>query len=128
MAKLNGNDLIIAHVAEGTVHPFAASKSCEIETDCEPVEISSPSSGVYRSYVAGRKVWMVRLNYLVDSTGYAVLNTKNVGNTYRLKCYVRNNSVVDKIEGDAILTSCVVSAIRGNLIIGSWTFQGSGDI
>lgn len=126
--KLKGNDVLIGQVVNGTVYPLLASNSCDIELNCEAKEVSSPSSAVYRSYVAGRKTWTVRIAYLVNTDGFAVLNLKNIGTTYRIKCYVRNNATIDSFEGDAILTQAKITATRGNLVTGSWVFQGSGNI
>lgn len=128
MEKLKGNDIIIGNMVNGEVYPFAASTTCDIELNCDVKEVSSPSSGAYRSYIPGRKMWTVRLGYLVNTSGFAVLNLKNIGNTYHIKCYVRNNPVIDQFEGDAVLTQARITATKGNLVTGSWVFQGSGNI
>ena len=129
MAHILGNDLIIA-IATGSATPtaIASSKSCEIDLNCELKEISSPTSSVYRTYTPGRKTWKVTVNFLVQTTASAVLSAKNIGTTYALKAYIRNNSSVDYFQGPAILQQAKVTGTRGNLLTGSWVFQGSGDI
>ena len=53
---------------------------------------------------------------------------KNIGTAYTLKAYIRNNPVVDSIQGTAILLEAHVTGAWGSLMQGSWVFQGSGDI
>ena len=129
MAHILGNDLIIA-IAMGSSTPtaIASSKSCDIETNCDLKEISSPTSSTYRTYIPGRKTWRVVVNFLVASTSLGVLTAKYIGNQYTLKAYIRNNSVVDSFQGTAILQQARVTGTRGNLLTGSWVFVGSGDI
>jgi len=124
MAYIKGQDLLIS--LNGTV--IAAAKSCDIEVDCDLPEVSSPNSSEYRSFRAGRKSWRVSVNHLIPTTGLAVLNVKNVGTSYTLKAYVRDNPSVDSIEGTAFLKTARRTGTWGNLVQGSWIFQGSGDI
>lgn len=129
MAHILGNDLIIA-IATGSETPtaIASSKSCDIETNCELKEISSPTSSIYRTYISGRKTWRVVVNFLVASSSLGVLSAKNIGTTYTLQAYIRENSSVDYIQGTAILQQAKITGTRGNLLTGSWVFIGSGDI
>lgn len=128
MAMIKGNDILIKQVVNGQEQSIAASNSCDIELNCDMKPVSSPSSGEYMDYKAGRKTWVVRLNYLVPTTGIALLNQKNIGNKYYLRMYVRNNSSIDKLEGYAYLQQAHVTATRGNLLTGSWIFQGTGSL
>lgn len=124
MAHIEGRNLI---VALGGV-AIAGAKSCDIETNCDMLEVSSQSSGEYRTYRPGRKVWRVTVNRIIPTNSTAVLSVKNIGTSYTLKAYVSGNSSVDKIEGTAILMTAKTTATQGNLVQGSWVFQGSGDI
>ena len=129
MAHILGNDLIIA-IATGSETPtaIASSKSCDIETNCDLKEISSPTSSIYRTYIPGRKTWRVVVSFLVASSSLGVLSAKNIGTTYTLQAYIRENSSVDYFQGTAILQQAKVTGTRGNLLTGSWVFVGSGDI
>lgn len=124
MAHIKGNDIIIA--LNGSA--IASAKSCDIELACDLREISSPTSNEYRSYMAGRKTWRVTVNKIVATDSLAILTEKNIGTTYTLTAYVRNNPVIDKIEGTAILQSAKTSGAWGSIAQGQWVFQGSGDI
>ena len=123
---IKGNDLIIATVNGQTVTPIASARSCDVYEACDLREVSSPSSSVYRTYVAGRKTWQVTVNYLLLSGVTAKLGA--VGTSYQLSMYVRNNYNGDRVGGTAILKEARITGTRGNLLQGSWVFQGSGDL
>lgn len=46
---------------------IAAAKSCELQVSCDDIEISSPTSGQWREFIADRKEWAVTTNHLVVS-------------------------------------------------------------
>jgi uncharacterized protein YaiE (UPF0345 family) len=46
-----GNNIIIYE--NGVA--IAAAKSCEIQVECDTLEVSSPDSSDWRDYIAGRK-------------------------------------------------------------------------
>lgn len=58
---IHGRDLIVT--ANGMA--IAAAKSCELQVSCDDIEISSPTSGQWREFIANRKEWAVTTNHLV---------------------------------------------------------------
>ena len=58
---LHGRNLIIK--AGGTA--IAAAKSCTIEVQADEIETSSPLTGQWKTYIAGRKSWKVDVSGLV---------------------------------------------------------------
>ena len=118
---INGNSILI--YKGGTA--IAGVKSNEIQVGCETIEISSPSTGAWRQYIAGRKEWSVNVAYLVLATS-GVRDMLNVGTTYTLAFKERGAADSAGVSGSAILTTCKISAIRGNLVTGSFVFQGTG--
>ena len=125
MAYIKGNDLIISK-AEGSA--IAASKTCEINMNCDLKEISSPSSGAFKEFMAGRKEWSVSLQYMVPAEGTTVMNRiLSVGKTYTLTCKVRG-SATDTLSGTAICTECKITATRGNMLTGNFSFKGTGPL
>lgn len=58
---IHGRDLIVT--ANGMA--IAAAKSCELQVSCDDIEISSPTSGQWREFIADRKEWAVTTNHLV---------------------------------------------------------------
>ena len=58
---LHGRNLIIK--AGGTA--IAAAKSCTIEVQADEIEVSSPLTGQWKTYIAGRKSWKVDVSGLV---------------------------------------------------------------
>ena len=124
MAVLEGDNLIISK-AEGS--PIAASKSCEVNMQCDLKEVSSPASGQYRQYVAGRKTWMISCAFLVPVDATVKNRLMTVGNTYTLTLGVAGSGA-DRLTGQAICTECKITASTDALIQGSFSFQGSGPL
>lgn len=120
---MKGNNLLIGNNGA----PLYGAKSCDIEVDCDTVEYSSPSSGTWRNFIAGRKSWTITCSYLVrDNNVPSDMN--RVGQTFQLKVYPRESLPAQQLTGDAICTSWKVTATRGNLVQGTFVFQGTGPL
>lgn len=129
---LNGNIIIVQ--VDG--HTIAGTKTSEIQVDSELIEIASATQGAYREYLTGRKQWQVTVNYLLMSatlptvTSYpnaALTDPLLVGNQYTLKFINRGVGYQPSgMTGTAILRTCKITATRGNLIQGTFTFMGNG--
>ena len=130
---LNGNIILVQ--LDG--HTIAGTKTTEIQVDSELIEIASASQGAYREYLTGRKQWQVTVNYLLMYATYQQMFTYPnasmtdallVGNSYTLKFKNRANHFDQPItlKGTAILRTCKITATRGNLIQGTFTFVGNG--
>ena len=120
---MNGNNIIIGTMSGTTFTPIAATKSNEMQTDCETIEISSPSVGDWRTYMAGRKSWSVQVSFLVTAASN-IRQLLSVGTSYTIVMRDRNNT--SSVSGSAIMTTCKISATRGNLVTGSFVFKGTG--
>ena len=82
---INGNNVLIYR--NGTA--IAGTISNEIQTGAELIEISSPTSGQWKEYIAGRKSWSVNVSYLILANN-GVRDLLNVGSSYTLKIRGRN--------------------------------------
>ena len=120
MAQLGNNILVYLN---GTA--IAGTKSNEIQTDCETLEVTNPSSAQWRQFIAGRKQWTVSTGFLVLA-GADITKLLTVGTTYTLQFRDRAGSNI--VEGQAILKTCKISATRGNLATGAFSFQGTGEL
>ena len=116
---INGNNILI--LMDG--HAKAGTRSNEIQSDCEIIEISSSTDKDWKAVIAGRKSWSVQTSFIVTATS-SVRQLLNVGTSYTL--VIRDRSGSNSVSGTAILTSCRISAIRGNLATGQFAFTGSG--
>lgn len=116
---IKGNDIIIS--LDGT--PLVNIKSDDIKSDIELIEVASSTTGAYREYISSRKNWSFSSNYLVFSDS-DILALLYAGTSYTVTIKKRGESPV--LQGTAILTSCQITATRGNLAQGSFSFQGSG--
>lgn len=122
---LQGNDVII--LADGAA--IAGSKSCTITIKGDTIEVSGPNQGIYREYISSRKDWEITTNHLVkaDTTADTPIKAMaaRVGIAYTIKVQVREFDD-DTLTGTAICTQCKITATRGNLLQGSFTFTGTG--
>ena len=123
----NGNNILV--YSGSTL--IGCTKSNEIKTNAELIEISSPSIGSWRKYITGRKEWSLSVGYLVVdnsslgiSGGSGLKDLLQVGNSFTLKIQKRGASTAD-LSGTAILQTCQITATRGNLVQGSFTFVGT---
>ena len=118
---INGNNIIITK--GGTA--IAATKSHEIQSGCELIEISGPTEGSWREYIAGRKEWSINVNYLLlENSRNNVRDVLQVGNIVTLVIKDRSNSY--SVTGTAICTACKQTYTEGNLAVGSFSFKGTG--
>jgi len=130
MAK-NGNNIIV--YSGGTA--IAGTRSSEVQSGSELIEVSSPTQGAWRQYIAGRKEWNVTVGFLVLSDSALAISNKTgiqdllqVGNTFTLKIKERNAADSDGVAGTAILKTCKITMTRGNLVQGSFQFTGNGTL
>lgn len=101
----------------------AGAKSCEIDVACDAIEISSPTSGQWREFLAGRKEWSVSLSHLVTA-GNIPTDVAMIGTTVTLVLYERASGL--QLSGSALVTSWRTVATVGNLCTGTFTFKGNG--
>jgi predicted secreted protein len=120
---INGNNVLIYR--NGTA--IAGTISNEIQTGAELIEISSPTSGQWKKYITGRKSWSVNVSYLILANN-GVRDLLNVGTSYTLKIRGRNATDATGVVGTGILKSCKITATRGNIVQGSFTFQGTSSL
>lgn len=114
-----GNDILI--YTDGVA--VAGSRSCDIVRRCEAVEISSPDSGSAKEYIPGRTDWSVTVSWLVRSAKSSLMKVGQVVTVEIIDRVTR-----EKLRGTAIITECRITATRGNLAQGSFTFKGSGEL
>lgn len=129
---MNGNNILV-YITDGSGNHFiTGTRSNDIQTACEAFEVSSPSQGSWRAFLAGRKEWSFTVNYLMQessslniSGGSGIKDVLQAGNTFSLRVYRRGLTGV-ALQGSAILTGVKITATRGNLVQGSFTFKGNG--
>lgn len=118
-----GNNIIV--YMGGTA--IAGTRSDEIQTECETIPIASATNSDWVHKIAGRKSWSLNVGFLVlaDSD---VRKALLVGSTVTLKFKGRNATDANGLSGSAIIKTCKISAIRGNLATGSFAFEGTGPL
>ena len=121
---MTGKEITVILSQNGTALASTRIRSNEIQTTADTIEKASATQQDWREYIAGRKEWQVTTNYLVQSTGNEIDKVLNVGVKYDVQ-FIDNTSG-HMLGGEAILVSAKISAIKGNLITGSFQFKGSG--
>jgi len=118
---MNGNNILI--YKDGTA--IAGMKSCEISTSVDTIEVASAMTGTWRARITGRKEWSLSCGYLITANS-GVRDLLSVGTSYTIKVKARDAADNTGVSGTAILTQCKITATRGNLVQGSFQFQGTG--
>lgn len=126
----NGNNIIVK--ADGVA--IAGCKTTEIEVGGEMIEVSSATEKDWKHYIGGRKSWSFQTGYLVMSGsalsvsgGSGLRDLLQVDSEYDI--VVMNRSVNgDSLSGRALLKQCKISAVRGSLVSGSFSFVGDGPL
>lgn len=103
---------------------IAALKSCELSNKVDTIEIASPTTGQWKTFLAGRKEWSMSCSYLVMSTAVMKTNALSVGTTYTITF----TDGTTTITGSAICIMAEVTASVGALVKGSFKFQGTGQL
>lgn len=124
---LHGRNLLIMQHTQGTTDTpvVACAKSCEVNTSCEIIEISSTTNNIWREYISGRKDWSVTVNYIVTADGFAP-SMLRIGEKVTLRVTERGTGAV--LQGDALIKNAKAVATIGNLTTGSFSFQGTGEL
>lgn len=122
MARVGNNVLIYQ---DGKV--IAGTKSNDGQSEADLIEKSSPTSGAWREYVAGRKSWTMNTNYLVLADN-GVRDLLKVGTEYALTFKERGKDDTAGVTGKAILKTCKITSTLGNLVQGTFQFVGNGEL
>lgn len=130
MAIIHGRNLIVS--IDGRA--IAAARSCDVVVSSDTIETSSPTSGLWRDYIAGHKGWSVAVGCLLDA--YAIggieqiqsvlwAGTDMVGKKVTLS-WSELGSSLNRVSGQAIIDTWRVTGTVGNLCQGSFSFTGTG--
>ena len=106
---------------------IAGTKSDELQVDCETIEIASATDQGWTHYLAGRKSWSLTVGWLVLANS-DVRKALQVGSTVTIKFKGRNATNANSLSGSAIIRTCKITAIEGNLANGSFAFVGNGPL
>lgn len=122
-----GNNIFISLDAQSA--PFAATKSNEIQTECELIEISSPNVGKWRKFLAGRNEWSFTVSWLYGNINKIKLLESMIGQEVFIAIYGRDGgNIVKLLEGSAICKHAKTTLSEASLAIGSFSFQGNGEL
>ena len=115
----NGNNVLI--YVDGSL--VAGTRSDEVQSGCETIEIANPSSGDWRQFIVGRKEWSISQSWLLPAAS-DLGRLLQVGTTVTIRLLGRG--AAKGLTGQAILKTCKVTNTRGNISNGSFQFHGTG--
>ena len=119
---LKGNDIIVILNGEA----IAATKSDELQVGCESIPISSATDGDWTDVIAGRKSWSLTTGFLIANQVKFFDGIDMVGMYVILR--IKHRTGTSWYEGSALCTTFKVTATKGNLVQGSFAFQGKGKL
>jgi len=125
MALLGKN--IYISIGEGSAATvIAGTRSEEIQVGTELIEISSPTSGQWREYLAGRSEWSFTTSFLVMASSQ-VQDLPKSGTKVNVSIVTNEGTAtVVLLQGEAFIKSAKQTFTLGNLAQGSFQFQGTG--
>ena len=127
MAILGKN--IYISIGEGSgATIIAGCRSDEIQVGTELIEISSPTSGKWREYLAGRSEWSFTTSYLVMANSQ-VQDLLKTGTKVNVSIVSNEGTAtVVLLQGEAFIKSAKQTFTLGNLAQGSFQFVGTGEL
>ena len=120
---IQGNNIIV--LMGGTA--IAGTKSDELKVDCKTIEIASASDQGWVHYLAGRKSWSLNVGWLLLANT-DVRKALQVGTSVTIKFKGRGATDASGLSGSAIIKTCKITAVRGNIAQGSFSFVGNGPL
>lgn len=115
----NGNNILI--YVNGAM--VAGTRSDEVQSGCDTIEIANPTSGDWRQFITGRKEWSVNTSWLLPAAS-DLGRLLQVGTTVTIR--ILGRGAAKGLIGTAIVKTCKITNTRGNISNGSFAFQGTG--
>jgi predicted secreted protein len=104
---------------------IAGAKSCEINIQCDDLEVASATQGKWREFLAGRKDWSVTCGHLLPASGTPLKSSAAMVGT-KVVLSIQTDMTGDILTGSAIVKSWRASGAVDNLATGAFSFRGSG--
>lgn len=131
----NGHNILIFRNDGQTMKLIAGTRSNDIESGSELIEVSSDTDNLWRHYLSGRKEWSLSVSFLMvpDSPQSGnptdITDLLNIGESYTLSIRTGTpGSNTARLQGTAILKKCKITATTGKLVSGSFQFVGDGEL
>lgn len=106
----------------------AYSRSCSIEIKVETIEVSDPSTGTWKNYIAGKGDWAVSVSGLVATTRNDVDLWAILKDRQPVDLYYQDMDGEQYWHGKAILTQLSQNAEIHQTTTYSAKFQGTGEL
>ena len=123
---MNGGNIIVK--MNGVA--IAATKVNKINTQCDQIEVSSPTQGKWKDYEDGRIGWSINTDFLIIASKYIdqIGACLNVGKKYTLTVCDNMQAGAVRLQGMAMLRVCDIQFAKGSLASGVFQFVGCGEL
>ena len=121
----NGNNIIVQTHNGSSWVAVAATKSDELQAEADMIEKASATQQSWKEYIPGRKGWSLNVSWLVSQVA-DIRKVLQVGTRVQLRIGARSYSSSTGVTGYAYVKTCKVTATRGNIATGSFSFIGDG--
>ena len=118
-----GNNIIVYMNGQA----IAGTKSDEIQVESDTIEIASATDQEWVHHIAGRKSWSLNVGWLLLANT-DVRKALQVGTSVTIKFKGRGATDASGLSGSAIIKTCKITAVRGNIAQGSFAFVGNGPL
>lgn len=124
---MTGNDIVVYKLSGSTWTPIASTKSDELQVGATTIEIASATEQDWTRCIAGRKSWSLNTGWLVTAVSN-IEQALTVGTRVKLHIGARGgySGSSGGLTGFAIVKTCKITMTRGNLVAGSFQFEGDG--
>ena len=112
--------------AEGEYRVFGCSKSCEVNEERETMEVSSPTSGIWREYHAGRCGWSCSCECLMSDETDELEEAFRLGKPVAVSLKKRDGQT--RYSGKAIITSLKSTGRLREMATYSVRLKGTGEL
>ena len=113
---------------EGTSTIIAGTRTTEIDSSVGMQEVTSPTTGDSEEFLPQRNKWGITTGWLFIADDM-VLNLLRVGQKVKLHIATRRiRTETPRLTGYAWIQTCRITANTGNLVQGSFQFQGTGPL
>ncbi|MCD8207693.1 MAG: phage tail protein [Bacteroidales bacterium] len=128
MSYIRGQYFIAYAGGTAESNRVAFSRSCSVEVKMGTIEVSSPDTGTWKSYIAGKGEWAVSVSGLVADSRNDLVLFRLLKERTLMKLYYRDVDSGAYFYGDAILTQLTQNAEVRQVTTYSAKFQGSGEL
>lgn len=128
MSKIQGTNLILGHHdGNDAFKAFAYARGCEIDLQADMIEIASPSSDMWKEFIAGRCEWSMTCECLLAKDESEIEGIFRAREPIKVSCRLRDGSGY-RHTGNAIINSLKLSGRLHEMASYTIGLKGTGPL